>query len=96
MLALTPGYSQLLVSFAFERSAPQLTLRMTARQSTMHISLIVSGDFARWLALISSDREEIFRTIMSGCFDRHGYWFRRLGRRQEFDCGRFAFACFLP
>ena len=25
---------------------------------------------------------------MSGRFDRHGDWFRRLGRRQEFDCGR--------
>jgi integrase/recombinase XerD len=49
----------------------------------------------RAMVLISFDREPIFRTIMSGRSDRHGYWFRRLGRRQEFDCGRSAFACFL-
>jgi len=32
---------------------------------------------------------------MSGRFDRHGDWFRGLSLRQEFDCGRSVFACFL-
>jgi hypothetical protein len=42
-----------------------------------------------------SDDIDIFRTIMSGRFDRHRDWFGHLRRRQEFDCGRFAFVCFL-
>ena len=32
---------------------------------------------------------------MSGRFDRRGDWFRGLSLRQEFDCGRSVFACFL-
>ena len=45
----------------------------------------------RFHAMVS----RLFRAIVSSRFDRHGDWFRGLRWRQEFDCGRSAFACFL-
>ena len=49
----------------------------------------------RTVATISRDGEQAFRAIVSSRFDRHGDWFRGLSLRQEFDCGRSVFACFL-
>ena len=42
-----------------------------------------------------ADGERRFHTMVSSRFNRHGDWFRGLCWRQEFDCGRSAFACFL-
>ena len=65
------------------------------RQCVLWLGREFAEDFGDPINCVKISREHAFRAILSGRFDRHGDWFRGLSVRQEFDCGRSSFACFL-
>jgi hypothetical protein len=72
-----------------ETLAPGAKVTEVARRNGVAASVVFT-----WRAHFA-DREQRFHAMVSSRFDRHGDWFRGLSWRQEFDCGRSAFACFL-